>query len=156
METICPLMHVHWASPDHSRVLHGCFTGASRVFHGSFTVQNQFFGRVSNPVFCVSNTLVSRVVHGWFTGGSRVVHGWFLGGSRVVHGSFTDGSRVFHGLFRVVDGTFTGCGQLQRAIANNEIDINWYQEPWNSTSWENDLQWFVDKTHLSTASTERW
>ena len=93
-------------------MLHGCFTGASRVFHGSFTVQNQFFGRVSNPVFCVSNTLVSRVVHGWFTGGSRVVHGWFLGGSRVVHGSFTDGSRVFHGLFRVVDGTFTGCGQL--------------------------------------------
>ena len=53
-----------------------------------------------------------------------MVHGWFPGGSRVVHGSFTDGSRVFHGLFRVVDGTFTGCGQLQRAIANNEIDIN--------------------------------
>ena len=85
---------------DRLRIIHGCFTDVSRVFDGLLTVQKSVF-RVSDPVFCVSDTLVSRVVHGWF-----------LGGSRVVHGSFTDGSRVFHGLFRVVDGTFTGCGQL--------------------------------------------
>ena len=75
-----------------SRMLHGCFTGVSRVLHGCFTgvsrvahgTQSVF--RVSNPVFCVSNTLVSLVVHGWFTGGSWVVPGWFTGGSRIVHG----------------------------------------------------------------------
>ena len=119
------LMRVHWTFPDHSRVLHGCFTGASRVlhgcftgvsrvFHGSLTVQNQFFRSLTQ--FFESLTHSS---HGWFTGGSQLIHGWFT----VVHGWFTDGSRVFHGLFRVVDGPLSrGCGQLWRAIANNEID----------------------------------
>ena len=115
------LMRVYWAFPDHSRVLHGCFTGASRVFHGCFTgVSRVAHGtkpvfQVSNPVFWVSNTLVSRVVHGWFTVDSRVIHG----GSRVVHGWFTGVSRLVSGCWRT---SFTGCGQLWRAIANNEID----------------------------------
>ena len=45
----------HWS--------HGWFTGGSRVAHGTKSVF-----RVSNGV---SNTLVSRVVHGCFTGRSR-------------------------------------------------------------------------------------
>ena len=92
-------------------MLHGWFTGASRVFHGSLTVQKSVF-RVSNPVFCVSDTLVSRVVHGWFTGGSRVVHGWFTGGSpggsRVVPGWFTGRSRMVQGCFTACFGLLTG------------------------------------------------
>ena len=126
METICPLMHVHWASPDHSRVLHGCFTGASRVFHGSLTVQNQFFGSLTQ--FFVSLT---RWSHGWFTGGSRVVHGWFTGGSRVVPGWFTGGSRVVHGWFKGVSRLVSGCWRdvrgLWAAVKGDCKQWNWYK-----------------------------
>ena len=132
------LMRVHWTFPDHSRVLHGCFTGASRVlhgcftgvsrvfhgcftgvsrvFHGSLTVQNQFFRSLTQFFESLTHSSHgSRVVHSWFTGDSR----WFTGGSRMVHGCFTGVSRLVSGCWRT---SFTGCGQLWRAIANNEID----------------------------------
>ena len=80
-----------------SRMLHGCFTGVSRVAHGTKSVF-----RVSIPVFCVSNALVSRVVHGWFTDGSRVVHGWFTGRSRMVQGCFTSCFGLLTGCSRAV------------------------------------------------------
>ena len=98
-----------------SRMLHGCFTGVSRVAHGTKSVF-----RVSNPVFCVSNTLVSRVVHGWFTGGSRVVPGWFTGGSRVVHGWFQGVSRLVSGCWRDVHG-------LWAAVKGDCKQWNWYK-----------------------------
>ena len=160
MEAICPVnacsLNIPGSFTGASRMLHGCFTGASRVFHGCFTgVSRVAHGtkpvfQVSNPVFWVSNTLVSRVVHGWFTVDSRVIHG----GSRVVHGWFTGVSRLVSGCWRT---SFTG---LWAAVKGDSKQWNWYQEPWNSTKWGNGLQlfsqWFVAKTQLCTASTELW
>ena len=120
---------------DASRVPHGCFTGISwichgyftdilRLFYGSLTVRNQFF-RFLTQFF----EFLMYSSHRWFTVDSRVIHG----GLRVMdHGYFT-------ACFGLLMDVFYG---LWAAVKGDSKQWNWYQDPWNSTKWGNDLQLF--------------